>query len=193
MHEAMHPLTLFDADRARAREATDPMAHLCTVANIDAQGQPQIRTLVLREVDGVLAIFINATSPKWPTMQSSFALQTFWPSVNIQYRMQMTVQPIESSIVQDSWHLRPEAPKRMDWFYEHHGVQSSAIQSREVLLEKLATLDLPDPMTPPDNARGLLLKPYQVERLDLNQTNGVHDRQLFELIADSWRSSTLVP
>ncbi len=189
----MQPLELFDADRARARDAGDPMAHICTVANIDDQGRAQQRTLVLREVDGVLAIFINASSPKWSTLQAGFSLHTFWPSVNVQYRMQVDVQAVAADIVSSSWHLRPDMPKRMDWFYQHHGAQSSPIESRELLLSRLAALDLPQPLQAPENASGLLLMPQQIERLDLTQPDGVHDRQLFQLGADGWQQSTLVP
>ena len=189
----MQPLELFEADRARAREAGDPMAHVCTVANIDAQGRAQQRTLVLRNLDGVMAIFVNATSPKWSALQAGFSLLTFWPSVNVQYRMQVNAQPIEASIVSSSWHLRPDMPKRMDWFYQQHGAQSTPIASRELLLSQLAEVDLPQPLQAPDNASGLLLIPQQIERLDLTQPDGVHDRQLFQLGADGWQQSTLVP
>ncbi len=189
----MDPLAIFNEDRARAKSAQDPMAPLCTVANVDPHGRAQLRTLVLRDVDGALAVFINATSPKWPAVQAGVAVQTYWPSVNIQYRMQVTAEPIESAVVHDSWLLRPEMPKRMDWFYEQHATQSSPITSRQLLLDKLAQIDLPEPLRAPDNASGLLLVPHIIERLDLNQPDGVHDRQLFERSAGVWQRSTLVP
>ena len=189
----MDPLGLFHADRVRAREAQDPMAHLCTVANIDPNGRPQMRTLVLREVDGQLAVFINATSPKWPHVQTDVVLHTYWPSVQVQYRMHVSASPVPQAIVHDSWHLRPDAPKKMDWFYEQHGVQSSGIGSRENLLEKLAAVELPEPLQAPDNARGLLLDPHEIERLDLTQPDGVHDRTLFKYSESTWHRETLVP
>ncbi len=189
----MDPLALFDADRSRARDAQDPMAHLCTVANVDASGRAQMRTLVLREVDGRLAIFVNATSPKWGGLQNGFVLHTYWPSVQVQYRMHVSAEHVDTHLVHDSWHLRPDAPKRMDWFYEQHSVQSSPVTSRAHLLTKLAEVDLPEPLRAPDNARGLLLAPEEIERLDLTQPDGVHDRQLFTQTDAGWVVSTLVP
>ena len=169
------------------------MAHLCTVANIDAAGRAQMRTLVLRDVQGQLAIFINATSPKWAALQTGFTLHTYWPSVQLQYRFIVTAEVIDPQRVHESWHLRPDMPKRMDWFYEQHGQQSSKVTSRESLLAKISNVELPDPLHAPDNARGLLLSLIEVERLDLGQDNGVHDRQHFTLSGDDWHQSTLVP
>ena len=169
------------------------MAHLCTVANVDHAGRPQMRTLVLREVEGQLAIFINATSPKWRHLQDFVVLHTYWPSVQVQYRMQAAPSPVKQSVVHDSWHMRPETPKRMDWFYEQHGVQSSQIESREALTTKLDEVTLPEPLRAPDNARGLLLTPIEIERLDLTQTDGIHDRKVFRYRNSHWHSEILVP
>ncbi len=189
----MDPLNLFNADRQRARDAEDPMAHLCTVANVDDLGRAQMRTLVLRDVDGQLAVFVNATSPKWTHLQTHATLQTYWPSVQVQYRMQVSTAAVAQTTVHESWHLRPDAPKKMDWFYEQHAHQSSQIGSRDALLAQLEEVVPPEPMQAPDNARGLLLHPVEVERLDLTQANGVHDRQRFKLVDAQWQVDTLVP
>ncbi len=189
----MNPLTLFADDRARARAEQDPMAALCNVANVDHTGAPQLRTLVLRDVDGHLAIFVNATSPKWTHLHNGFVVHTYWPSVQIQYRMQAKAEPVELEVVHDSWHLRPDMPKRMDWFYEQHAVQSSPIESRAALLERVHSVNLPDPLAAPENARGLLIHPYEIERLDLTQPDGVHDRTRYTFVHDKWQMSTLVP
>ena len=74
----MDPIEQFYADRAEAQAAQDPMAAVCCVASYDG-AQVQQRTLVLRDVEGELAIFINATSPKWATLQDAFSLTTWWP------------------------------------------------------------------------------------------------------------------
>ena len=187
------PLRLFARDRQRAWDAQDPMAALCTVANVDADGAVQQRTLVLRDVDGSLAIFINATSPKWPAAQAVLSVHTYWPSVQVQYRLAVRTEPVDEQVVKDSWLLRPDAPKRMDWYYEQVATQSSAVASRDGLLAGLAGLTLPEPLVAPDNARGLILVPEQIERLDLTQENGVHDRVRYELGPQGWQAETLVP
>ena len=187
------PIGIFHDDRARARQAEDPMAALCTVANIDADQQPQLRTLVLREVDGALAIFVNATSPKWQALTAGFAMHTYWPSINIQYRFQVQAAHVDPNLVADSWQLRPDVPKRMDWYYENHAPQSAPVSSRDDLLTNLTTMNLAEPLQAPENARGLIMEPQRIERLDLNQPDGVHERTLFILSATGWQRETLVP
>ena len=63
------------------------MAAVCVLATVDENGIPQARTLVLRDIAEGLAIYINASSPKWQQCQDMVAIQTWWPSVQVQYRM----------------------------------------------------------------------------------------------------------
>lgn len=189
----MDVLAFFKQDRERAREQNDPMASVCTVATIDELGHPQVRTLVLRDIEESLAIFVNATSPKWSSLQNKCAMHTYWPSVQIQYRMQVRTEPLPQDIVHASWQLRPDAPKHMDWLYESGNTQSSQIGSREELLAKLDSLQPPEPLIAPGNARGLKLIPQEIERLDLNQDNGVHDRALIRLTDTGTQTIVLIP
>ncbi|MEM7077756.1 MAG: pyridoxamine 5'-phosphate oxidase family protein, partial [Pseudomonadota bacterium] len=77
---ATDPEARFHSDRAAAFAAEDPNAALCTVASVDADGEPQARTLVLRNVEEQLALFINASSPKWSQFGRPFVVHTYWPS-----------------------------------------------------------------------------------------------------------------
>lgn len=188
----MDPIDRFKADRELARSAKDPMANLCTVGNQSAEGTA-LRTLVLRDVDQDLAIFINATSPKWPSLQETASVLTYWPSTQIQYRMWVRTSFVDADFVAESWQLRPDAPKRMDWYYTKHRAQSSDVESRASLLDEALSLELPEPLVAPASARGLLLHPQMVERLDLTQDNGIHDRVRYKLNGTEWSSTTLVP
>ena len=190
---AINPFVQFTTERSDAFAAKDPMAALCTVATTEVNNLPNLRTLVLRDLDDQLAIFVNATSPKWPHLQKPFAVLTYWPSIQIQYRMTCTGIPIDDKIVHDSWQLRPPPPKTMDWFYNQHAPQSSTIGSREELLNTVDNVDLPDPLTAPSQAKGLQLNIVRMERLDLTQTNGIHDRTLYEKEENGWSHTTLVP
>ncbi len=189
------PLAQLLADRAFAREAKDPCANLCVIATVDAEGQPQARTMVLRELGPRLAIFCNETSPKWREMSNSsgIAITVFLPSANLQYRMMCTTEPVPAATVHESWQLRPEPPKRMDWFYTLNRPQSTPIESRELLLAQCRALDLPDPMIAPETALGLYVNPEIIERLDLDQPEGIHDRRRFQRCDDSWVQTVLVP
>lgn len=186
------PLIRLAADRALARERRDPCAALCTLANVDGDGRPQARTLVLRDVADRLAVFVNASSPKFPFL-GDVSVVVWLPSLNVQYRLSCTTEPIPGAVIAESWQLRPDPPKRMDWLYVHVQPQGSPIESRELLLQKLAAMALPEPLTAPDSARGFFLCPDRIERLDLNQDNGVHDRRRYTRGNPSWREEILVP
>jgi len=188
------PVGLLREERARARELRDPCANLCTLASIDTDGFPQARTLVLRDLDTLLGVFINRTSPKWSQLiDAPVSLVVWLPTLQVQYRLQCTTEEIPQELVHDSWHLRPDAPKRMDWFYTLIAPQSSPLSSRSKLLDSLARLELAEPLTPPASAHGLYLHPEQIERLHLGQDNGIHDRQHYSLQAGVWSAVTLVP
>lgn len=187
------PLDLFQSDRARAREAGDPMAAVCVLATVAEDGKPEARTLVLRQVEDDLALFMHESSPKWRQLQNGGSINTYWPSIELQYRMQFTTVPIDPSVVAASWQYRRETPKRMDWFYDLKQPQSTPIASREQLQLGLDELSLPEPVTAPATARGLLIKPTQLERLDLNELSGLHDRRRYNLVGMQWQEVVLVP
>ena len=192
----MDPLALFKSERILAREAQDPMANLCTVGSNGAGNgteAPEMRTLVLRDVGEDLAIFINATSPKWPELQNTASVLTYWPSTQIQYRLLAHTLPVASQLVAESWLLRPDAPKKMDWFYTTKMPQSAKAGTRQALLEQVNALSPPEPLVAPDTAQGLVLKPFRIERLDLTQDNGIHDRTLYVHSEGAWTVETLVP
>jgi len=189
----MHPIEQLFADRARAHEARDPWAGLCALASVDNDGRPHVRTLVLRDVDGRLGVFVNSTSPKWQQIAGrEIAVSTFMAVPNVQYRMHCQTEQIAPEIVRESWLLRPPMPQRMDWLYPSHA-QSTPVADRDSLVASALALQLPDPLHAPDTARGLYLDPFEIERLDLAQENGIHDRRAWHLNGGQWHERTLVP
>lgn len=189
------PLVLLREDRARAVDARDPCANLCTVASVDRNGHPRARTLVLRDVDGALAVFSNRTSPKWEQLEgaASVAVVVWLPLLSLQYRLQCNTRAVPTGIVHASWQLRPDVPKRLDWFYTRYQPQGSPIADRQALVEGLATVELPHPLVAPESAGGLFLEPFAVDRLDLAQPDGIHDRRHFERRSGAWLETILVP
>jgi pyridoxine/pyridoxamine 5'-phosphate oxidase len=189
------PIARLLEERAIARDLQDPCANLCTFASVDHQGMPDARTLVLRELDGELAVFSNRTSPKWRQVEArgSVAVVVWLPSQNLQYRLRCTTTPVPAQLVHDSWLLRPQVPKQLDWFYTQQQPQSSTVADRSTLLAALAAQGLPDPLVAPDTAGGLFLHPTLIDRLDLDQPDGVHDRRHFRRTDQGWLESVLVP
>ena len=188
------PLARFAQERASARERDDPWANLCAVASVTATGEPAVRVLVLRELDGRLGIFVNATSPKVGEFShsSTVAALTYLPSIGVQYRLRCALEQMAAADVHAAWQMRPPVPKRMDWLYASHA-QSSPVVGREVLLGMVESVALPDPLVAPASAVGYWLEPVEVERLDLAGDGGVHDRRRYTRDGVGWRETVLVP
>ena len=167
------------------------MAGVAIVASVTPAGEPAARTLVLRDLDSELALFINATSPKMTEFETSetIALVVWLPSIQIQYRLTVRLERIPVDVVHESWQLRPDPPKKMDWVYRDHP-QSSEIVNRAALLD---VLPAEVPTSAPDSAVGFFLRVDQIERLDLGQANGVHDRRLYRRTETTWSEAVLVP
>lgn len=188
----VNPLARLRNDRAAARSLQDPCADVCTVANVDEHGKPQARTLVLRDIDDELAIFVNTTSPKWSYL-GEVNVVVWLSSLNVQYRLACTTQAINEATVHESWHLRPDPPKRLDWYYSMVKAQSAPVVDRGQLLAGLAELALPEPLRAPQTAQGLFLRASLIDRLELGQANGVHDRRCYKWSTNAWQESVLVP
>lgn len=166
------------------------MANLCVLATVGTD-RPEARTLVLRDVDDRLGLFFNGRSPKAREAGRSdaVAVLVYLPSLSLQYRLHTTLTAIPTDVVHANWQYRPDVPKKMDWLYERHP-QSSAIASRQTLIESLPAAT---PARAPASAIGYFLTPLAVERLDLGQDNGVHDRRRYTLRGEGWLEQVLVP
>lgn len=194
--DAPDPVAVLREDRARAAERADPMANLCVVATVDA-GEPQARTMVLRDLEPALSgppsfgLFVNSTSPKFREFRqsSTVVIVVYLPSLAVQYRLHCSLEQLPESLVRASWQLRPPIPKRMDWLYEDLP-QSSVIDGREALVDLLRG---PDPASAPESAVGYRLVAESVERLDLDTEDGVHDRRRYVFDGQTWHEDVLVP
>ncbi len=192
------PLALLNSDRVRARAADDPSAGLCALALATPDGQPSVRTLVLRDVeDRSLTLFVNQTSPKWAAIEGGARceLLVYYASVDVQYRVSGPLTPLSRDIIETNWPHRPTPAKYLDYVYAHRAGQSTPIRDRGTLLDHVRelTAEYPeDSLRPPPSAAGLVLLAERVDRLDLSSPDRIHDRQLF-VWRDGWEIETLVP
>ncbi len=191
------PIAWLRAEREEARRKRDPNANLCVLATVDG-GEPQARMLVLRDMPADasgerlrLGLFLNRSSPKFGQLaqSASQAVLVYLPSLSVQYRLRCTLAEIPGEVVRRNWLQRPLAAKRQDWLYERHP-QGSALASRQQLVDLLSA---PSADTAPDSALGYLLEINRVERLQVNQPDGIHDRRRFTLNDGEWREEVLVP
>lgn len=168
----------------------DGWAAVCALGTVNSDGDAEQRTLVLRETHERLSLFFSATSPKWHELQRrpTASIVIYMPSTQVQYRLRVAWERIADSVVRESWLLRPDMPKKLDWFYQTNP-QSTEV-ARE-LLEASLINDEPTPTEAPDTAIGVYLNPIRIERLELS--GQVHQRDRFELADGQWVRTALVP
>ena len=186
------PVCLLKADRDHARSVGDPWADLCVVASISPRGEPRSRVLVLRDLDDQLALFFNASSPKSEEFKQSESLSIllYLAALKVQYRLTAAFTEVDPNVVAQSWKLRPLVPRKLDWLYATRP-QSSSVPSREALITAIDRV--PETTTAPPTARGYVLVPSEIERLDLDQPNGIHDRRRYKRLGDNWHETLLIP
>jgi len=192
----MTPLDLLQNDRRAAAEARDPWASLCVLATVDANGGPQARILILRDVESRLALFVNSTSPKCAELayQRRVGVLTYFATRSVQYRLGANLSNVDPAIVRTNWNLRPAIPKAMDWLYSTRAAQSSVVSSRDALVAWHAAVAAEIGTHPeaPDTAVGFYLDIDSIERLEL-ANDRVHDRRRYTRAGGDWREEVLVP
>lgn len=198
-HSDDSPLGLLIADRERARGSSDPSAGLCVLALATPDGQPSVRTLVLRDVDdSSLTLFVNRSSPKWAAIEAGALgeVLVYYSSIDVQYRVAGPLTPLDRAVIEANWPRRPTPAKYLDYVYEHRQAQSTPVQGRDTLLGFFSELRIEHPedsLSAPAGAAGLRLDAVRVERLDLSSPTRIHDRKLFTFDDGTWQVQTLVP
>ena len=187
-----NPIELIREDRERARIEDDPLVDRCFLATVRDDGEPAVRTLVLRDVDSRYAVFFNATSPKFEQICESKTVEVllWYSSVQIQYRLRCALQQIPSGIVHDQWKNKPEISRRVDHAYAVNA-QSSPIPDLKRLKEMVRAQDATQ--AAPDSVIGLFLEILEIDRLNLAADDGLHLREKYLSTSDGWERQTLMP
>ncbi len=186
-------------DRTDARKLGDTNADVCFLALADTDGKASVRTLVLRDiVDNHFTLFINKSSPKWKALASGAGheLLIWFASMQRQYRISGTTRELDPDTVRTNWQRRPIGSKYLDYVYEELGAQSTVIDSRQVLTDKIAQLKSnmePDKMQAPSLVAGIEIIADRIEILDLNKEDRIHERQIHTFDGSNWSFETLIP
>ncbi len=197
-----NPLLQLASDRAQARAQGDAMANLACLATA-ADGRAAARMLVLRDLGDELALFYSDTSPKAAQLNSGALpeLLIYLPSLNVQYRLGVRLRAIPAELLTLHWQRRPDAAKRIDWFYNTVRAQSLPIESRDALKQAVAQnaqSAATSTTQPPPAAGGYFLDVHAVERLHIQDTDPPHDRRRYARVKtdgqpDQWKEQVLVP
>lgn len=189
------PIDLFLASRARAVSAGagfDGTAAVLATASLDAA--PSARWVLVKEVgaDGFF-VYTNFGSQKAQELDRNpqAALCFHWAEIGEQFRVAGPVERASAARNDAYFESRPRSSQLGAWA----SAQSQPLASREVLEARLEALTQEyegRPVPRPPHWGGYRLVPERVERW-INGEHRLHDRFLYERVADGWRETRLAP
>lgn len=194
-----------DATRwAKARDdLPEPLA--MSVATVDTEGAPNLRTVLMRFLDERGPGFVtNLDSTKSRELRADprVAASLTWPSVFRAIRFRGRAEPIEREVVRAYFASRPYGSRVSAWASE----QSRPVADRAALeqawarvLARFPETGEPDEVPLPDFWGGWRIVPDEVE-LWAGRSNRLHDRIVFTRVGDgdlsdpaSWTRSRRQP
>jgi pyridoxamine 5'-phosphate oxidase len=190
-----HPMELFEKwfDEVEASDgAEEPNA--MTVSTIGLDGFPKNRVVLLKKYNHEGFIFYtNYKSEKGKAIAENpkVSVSFFWPNLERQIVIKGTAEKISNKLSDAYFDSRPDGSKLGAIVSD----QSSVITSREVLDNKLASLEKEyeeKEIKRPDWWGGYIVKPISMEFWQ-GRPNRLHDRIRYALTENNWRIERLAP
>jgi pyridoxamine 5'-phosphate oxidase len=173
-------------------ESTEPNAMM--LATVDGNGQPHLRTLLLKGFDEQgFVFFTNYQSAKSEQLLAHpVAAMTFWwPDLERQVRIEGRVEQVGDEESDQYFHSRPLGSRLGAWT----SPQSQVISGREELAQRLAEVEArytdEDPPRPP-HWGGFRLLPQMIEFWQ-GRPSRLHDRLRYRLENGQWLRERLAP
>lgn len=192
---ALDPFALFDEWLASAHKSEINDANAMAVASVDADGLPDVRTVLLNGLDRRgFVFFTNFTSAKGRQLLAhpKAALLFHWKSLRRQVRVRGLVERVSDAEADAYFETRP-VPSRIG---AHASDQSSPLVSREALVARVEelTADFGTGSVPrPAHWSGFRIKPLEIEFWQ-DGAFRLHDRVVFRQSAsDDWSRTRLYP
>lgn len=194
MFEQVEPYGLF-AEWLEAAKASEPNdANAMTLATIDAEGMPDARIVLLKDVDGRgFTFFSNQESAKGEQLWAhpSAALVFHWKSQRRQVRVRGPVELVSAAEADAYFASRARESRIGAWASD----QSRPLASRAMLearvAEKTASFDGQEVLRP-DRWTGWRVVPQQIE-FWRDRAFRLHDRLRFDRHGETWRRTRLWP
>jgi len=165
-----------------------------TLSTLHADGYPNGRVVLLKELDYGFVFFSNYQSEKGQELENhpKASLTFFWPELERQVRVMGTVEKISQSQSDEYFLSRPKGSQIGAWA----SPQSHKIRSREVLEERLKEMQLrfeEEKLVRPPHWGGYRVLPHKIEFWQ-GRPSRLHDRILYEKNeAGAWTISRLAP
>jgi pyridoxamine 5'-phosphate oxidase len=191
----INPLQQFLHWFKEAQEADILEPNAMTLATINGEGKPSARIVLLKDInDRGFAFFTNYESQKGQELIANpyAALVFLWGELERQVRIEGQVEKVSNEESDNYFYNRPIGSQLGAWASN----QSSIIDSREILVEKLKSLEVEyeDKVIPrPAHWGGFRLIPTEIEFWQ-GRPNRLHDRFRYQLQSSGeWAIDRLAP
>ncbi len=192
--EHAHPLELFAAWFAAARDSGILLPESMALATATPDGHPSVRMVLLKSFDARGFVFYtNYGSRKAVELDANphAALCFHWPVLERQVRISGTVARISRKESEAYFRTRPRGSRIGAWASR----QSEPLPSREELLRRVEEYRrrFPGDDVPlPDFWGGYRLRAARIEFWQ-GKADRLHERLLFERDGEEWRATRLYP
>lgn len=189
------PVQLFSSWFKEVEEAGGvEEANAMTLTTFGLDGFPKARIVLLKQFDNDGFVFYtNYQSEKGKAIanDNKVCISFFWPNLERQVIIKGEVDKISKEGSNDYFQSRPRGSQLGAWASD----QSNVVESREILEEKLASLEkkYQDKEIPkPDFWGGFCVKPIEFEFWQ-GRPNRLHDRIRYVAKKNTWKRERLSP
>ncbi|GGY54299.1 pyridoxamine 5'-phosphate oxidase [Parvularcula lutaonensis] len=187
------PLALFKEWLALAKEheINDPNA--MAVSSVDAEGKPDSRMVLLKELDHGFTFYTNLASAKGEQLQRNpnCALLFHWKSIRRQVRIRGRAEVISDELA-DAYFARRDRGARIGAWASQQSRPMSGPDILETRVADYEALFEGKDVPRPDWWKGFRVIPETVE-FWVNRPFRLHDRKLFRQTDDGWETEQLYP
>jgi pyridoxamine 5'-phosphate oxidase len=189
------PIQQFNKWFSEAMEAEVLEANAMSLATCNMESRPSCRIVLLKGVeDNCFVFYTNFQSQKGKELEINpvCALTFFWPELERQVRIEGIVSRISEERSTSYFQSRPRGSQVSAW----SSPQSSAIDSREILEERVAQMEARfksnTALPKPKQWGGYQVAPTMVEFWQ-GRPNRLHDRLAFFRLDNQWEIRRLAP
>jgi pyridoxamine 5'-phosphate oxidase len=187
------PFELFETWLKAAREAEPNDANAMALATVDADGLPDVRMVLLKDVDDGFVFYTNTQSAKGQEIASNpqAALLFHWKSLRRQVRIRGAVERVSDAEADAYFATRARHSQIGAWASD----QSRPLPDRLALEKRVAEFGLKfglGKVPRPPHWSGFRVRPEAIE-FWRDRPFRLHERLVFQRAAGGWTTSRLFP